>query len=97
MRKKKDSKPTTKKRKSPTKTRVKSSPKIEPKVNNISLDPEKPFHESFPITLEHKDGKDFKKCFFMCQEHCDSYIKRYKLKKGTYITFPTVPKTDKGM
>lgn len=74
------------KRKAPTK--VKSRPTVQPKVDDI---PTLPFHESFPITLEHKDGKEFKKCFFMCQEHCDSYIKRYKLKKGTYVTFPTVP------
>lgn len=88
---KKATKPT--KRKTPTK--VKSKPSVQSKVDNISLDPAKPFHESFPITLEHKDGKDFKKCFFMCQEHCDSYIKRYNLKKGTYITFPTIPKNEK--
>lgn len=95
IRKKKDNKPTIKKRKSPTKTRVKSSPQVKSKVDNACLDPETPFHESFPITLEHKDGKDFKRCFFMCQEHCDSYIKRYELKKGTYIIFPTVPKNEK--
>lgn len=94
MRKKKETKQPTK-RKSPTKTRVKKTPTTHPKVDNSTLDSAKPFHESFPITLEHKDGKDFKKCFFMCQEHCDSYIKRYKLKKGTYITFPTVPKNEK--
>lgn len=92
IRKKKETKPTPKKRKAPTKTRVKSNPAVQPKVEDI---PVLPFHESFPITLEHKDGKEFKRCFFMCQEHCDSYIKRYKLKKGTYIAFPTVPKDEK--
>ena len=84
MRKKKETK-----RKTPTKTRIKSKPTVQPKADDT---PVLPFHENFPITLEHKDGKEFKKCFFMCQEHCDSYIKRYKLKKGEYISFPTIPK-----
>lgn len=84
-----------KKRKAPTKSKVKRKPAAQPKVDEAALVPAKSFHETFPITLEHKDGKDFKRCFFMCQEHCDSYIKRYKLKKGSYVSFPTVPKNEK--
>lgn len=89
---KKDTKPSPRKHKKPN---VKRKPAVQPKVDEAAIVPAKSFHETFPITLEHKDGKDFKRCFFMCQEHCDSYIKRYKLKKGSYVTFKTAPKNEK--
>jgi hypothetical protein len=52
------------------------------------------FHEAFPVTLEHKDNKENKKCYFVCKEHCDSYIKRYNLKRGSYKVTKTEPKDE---
>lgn len=89
---KKDTKPSPRKKKNPN---IKRKLAVQPKVDEAAIVPAKSFHETFPITLEHKDGKDFKRCFFMCQEHCDSYIKRYKLKKGSYVAFKTTPKNEK--
>lgn len=51
-----------------------------------------PFHECFPFTLHHKNDKEKKVCYFMCQEHMDSYIKRYKLKKTEITIEPTKPR-----
>jgi hypothetical protein len=92
-------KPTGKK---PTGTKRKNSSNIKkksqiptPKSPGNAIIPSDTFHESFPITLEHMDGKDFKRCFFMCKEHCESYIKRYNLKKGSYKLFPTQKKDEK--
>jgi hypothetical protein len=68
-----------------------SPPKVV-KENTLITTPS--FHEAFPVTLEHKDNKESKKCYFVCQEHCDSYIKRYKLKKGTYKISQTQPRND---
>lgn len=51
---KKDTKPTTRKRKAPTKSKVKRKPTVSPKVDEAAMVPAKSFHETFPITLEHK-------------------------------------------
>lgn len=83
-------KPTGPKRKKPT-TIKKSSSK---KSSGEAVVPVKSFHETFPVTLEYMDGKDFKRCFFVCKEHCDTYLKRYKLKKGSYKVFDTKPKNE---
>ena len=85
-------KPTTKKsinqrKKNSTKIKATTSPK-EAIVSSDS------FHETFPITLEYMDGKDFKRCFFVCKEHCDTHLKRYGLKKDSYKLFDTKPKDD---
>jgi hypothetical protein len=50
------------------------------------------FHETFPFTLIHKDGKEDKVCYFVCQEHLDKYIFRYKLNKKDYTISKTKPK-----
>lgn len=84
-------KPTGAKRKQPTK--VKKTPTPKPPGNAIV--PSSTFHETFPVTLEYHEGKDFKRCFFVCKEHCDSYLKRYKLKKGSYKVFDTKPRDEK--
>jgi hypothetical protein len=68
-----------------------SPPKVVKEDLSISTPP---FHEAFPVTLEHKDNKESKKCYFVCQEHCDSYLKRYKLKKGTYKISQTQPRNE---
>jgi hypothetical protein len=47
------------------------------------------FHECFPLTLVHKDGKEEKVCYFVCQEHLDKYITRYKLNKKDYTISDT--------
>lgn len=67
---------------------------LPPKSPGEVIVPSKTFHETFPITLEYMDGKDFKRCFFVCKEHCDAYLKRYKLKKGSYKVFDTKPRNE---
>lgn len=100
-----NNKPTPKKsidsNKRPTRTRRKSTSSIRKKVSSSPVKsageaviPSKTFHETFPITLEYMDGKDFKRCFFVCKEHCDMYLKRYKLKKGSYKVFDTKPRNE---
>lgn len=88
-------KPTNKK---PTNIRRKKTSKVKPastiKAPGEVVIPSKSFHETFPITLEYMEGKDFKRCFFVCKEHCDSYLKRYKLKKGSYKIFDTKPRNE---
>ena len=76
------------KRKQPTKIQKNPTPKSPVSVLTLS----ETFHESFPVTLEFMEGKDFKRCFFVCKEHCDSYLKRYKLKEDSYKVFDTKPK-----
>lgn len=51
-----------------------------------------PFHETFPIKLIYKDGKDDKVCYFMCKEHLQSYISRHKLKKNQVKIEKTPPR-----
>jgi len=84
-------KPTTK-RKQPT--RIKSNPTPQHQ-NEQAVLPTNSFHETFPVTLEFKEDKDVKRCYFVCKEHCDSYLNRYKLKKGTYKVYDTKPKDEK--
>jgi hypothetical protein len=50
-----------------------------------------PFHEFFPLTLVHKDQNQEKVCYFVCQEHLDKYISRYKLNKKDYKISKTEP------
>lgn len=50
------------------------------------------FHETFPLTLEIKIDKENKICMFQCQEHLDSYVKRYELKKNQYKVYETKPR-----
>jgi hypothetical protein len=83
-------KPTGPKRKKPAKIKKISSVK----PSGEAIVPVISFHKTFPVTLEYMDGKDFKRCFFVCKEHCDSYLKRYKLKKGSYKVFDTKPKNE---
>ena len=83
-------KPTGAKRKQPT--RIKKTPAINTKEQAVL--PTKTFHETFPVTLEFKEGKDTKRCYFVCKEHCDSYLKRYNLKKGSYTISDTKPKNE---
>jgi hypothetical protein len=80
-------KPLTKRKKP---TRIKTKP-LDPQ-KEAAVVPTKSFHETFPLTLEFKEGKDKKLCMFQCQEHLDSYLKRYKLKKNQYKVYPTKPK-----
>lgn len=77
-------------KKKPTKVKPQSKRKPEPKKESqfVVL----PFHETFPLTLEFKDNKEKKTCMFQCQEHLDSYLKRYKLKKNQYKVYPTKPR-----
>ena len=79
-----------------TNTRIKNNipPQKIIKSPGLAIIPSKTFHETFPVTLEYMDGKDFKRCFFVCKEHCDTYLKRYKLKKGSYKVFDTKPKNE---
>jgi hypothetical protein len=84
-------KPTGAKRKQPTKVKKTTIPKSP----GNAIIPSNTFHETFPLTLEYMEGKDFKRCFFVCKEHCDSYLKRYKLKKGSYKVFDTKPRDEK--
>lgn len=51
-----------------------------------------PFHETFPLTLVHKDLNQEKVCYFVCQEHLDKYLSRYKLKKKDYKVSKTEPR-----
>lgn len=51
-----------------------------------------PFHETFPIKLIYKDGKEDKICYFMCKEHLQSYINRHKLKKNQVKIEKTPPR-----
>jgi len=74
------------KKKKPVK--VKPQSRREPAKEQISLDVP-PFHESFPLTLVHKDGKEEKVCYFVCQEHLDKYITRYRLNKKDYTISET--------
>jgi hypothetical protein len=83
--------PKTKRRRQPAK--IKKTPSI--KSPGEAVIPSKTFHETFPITLEYHEGKDFKRCFFVCKEHCDTYLKRYNLKKGSYKVFDTKPRNEK--
>lgn len=81
-------KKTNTKRKFPT--RIK--PKPQDSKQEAAVIPTKTFHETFPVTLEFKEGKEIKRCYFVCKEHCDSYLKRYKMKKNTYKIFDTLPR-----
>lgn len=72
-----------------------STPKVRPPSNpveQVDLDLP-PFHEAFPIKLTHKDGKEEKICYFVCKEHLQSYVTRYKLKKNQVKIETTPPKT----
>jgi hypothetical protein len=73
--------------KPPTKRKL-SNPKIQP-VYDIPK-----FHEAFPLTLELKDDKEKKVCYFQCQEHLDTYLSRHKLKKKDYKVSKTLPKNE---
>jgi hypothetical protein len=49
------------------------------------------FHEAFPIKLTHIDNGVEKICYFVCKEHLQSYISRYKLKKDEVKIEKTLP------
>lgn len=76
-------KKSTKKKTSP----IKKSAPTEKTTENVELK----FHEVFPIKLEHLDKSinEKKVCYFQCKEHLESYLKRYKLKKGKYAISET--------
>lgn len=57
-------------------------------------------YESMPWRLEHEDGPKegrkkppIKLCFFHCKENAEKYIKRHKLKKGTFVLECANPET----
>lgn len=50
------------------------------------------FHETFPLTLVHKDGKEDKTCYFVCKEHLDKYLSRYNIKKKDCTISNTKPR-----
>ena len=84
-------KTTTKLKPQSKREKPKENPKQEVVLDNL------PFHEAFPLTLSHKDGKDEKICFFVCKEHLNKYISRYKLNKKDYTISNTKPrKIDNG-
>lgn len=91
--KQKTSNRTNQRRKTTSKVK-KVLPQKKIKSPGDTIIPSDTFHESFPFTLEYMDGKDFRRCFFMCKEHLDTYLKRYKLKKGSYKVFDTIPKNE---
>lgn len=69
-------------------TRIKPLSNVSQEINyNLP-----PFHETFPIKLIHKDGKEDKVCYFMCKEHLQSYINRHKLKKNQVKIEKTPPR-----
>jgi len=41
-----------------------------------------PWVETFPVALE--DHKENKKCWFVCLEHAEKYVVRYKMYKQDY-------------
>ncbi len=47
---------------------------------NLKMTKEKFPWKAFPFRLETKDAV----CHFVCREHAEKYIKRYKLKKSKY-------------
>jgi hypothetical protein len=59
-----------------------------------SYEPNKKFHEVFPLTLEYLEGKNSKICYFQCQEHLDKYLTRYNLKKQNVSITKTKPRTN---
>lgn len=71
--------------------KVKPQSKREKSKEEIVLDV-LPFHEFFPLTLVHKEQNQEKVCYFVCQEHLDKYISRYKLNKKDYIISETTEK-----
>jgi len=75
--------------------KVKPQSKREKPKEEIVLDVA-PFHEFFPLTLVHKDRNQEKVCYFVCQEHLDKYISRYKLNKKDYKISKTEPRKKDG-
>jgi hypothetical protein len=51
-----------------------------------------PFHETFPLKLTHKEDLVEKYCYFTCEEHLQTYIKRSKLKKNQIKIEKTQPR-----
>lgn len=39
-------------------------------------------HNGFPIRLEYQDAKDYRICWFQCQNHLDKHITQHKLKQS---------------
>jgi hypothetical protein len=76
-----------------TTTKVKPISQRKERLNNpVYEDPILPFHETFPITLRHFEGKDEKVCYFQCQEHLNKYVARNGLKPKDYKQSKTQPK-----
>ena len=71
--------------------KIKPQSKREKPKEEIVLDV-LPFHETFPLTLVHKEHNQEKVCYFVCQEHLDKYISRYNLKKKDYKISKTEPR-----
>jgi hypothetical protein len=65
----------------------KQAKKVEQDVQEVL-----PFHLTFPIHLNHKDGKVVKDCFFKDEIDAKKYIKRYKLKTKDYTLTKTKPR-----
>lgn len=72
-------------KKSPAK---KPTAKVSAKTSELkySKDASKFPYETFPIRLDHLDGKDKKTCWFQCEDHFIKYITRYKLTQYEAIT-----------
>lgn len=58
----------------------------------IYEEPTLSFHETFPLTLKHFEGKEEKVCYFQCQQHLEKYVLRNKLKTKDYRATKTQPK-----
>lgn len=72
-------------------TKLKPQSKREKPKEEIIFDAPS-FHETFPLKLVHKDGKEDKVCYFVCEEHLDKYISRYNLKKKDCKISKTEPR-----
>jgi hypothetical protein len=70
-------------------TKIKSSPATVRKDDDVYVPP---FHECFPFTLHLLNDKEKRVCYFVCEEHMKSYIKRYKLKTKEIKIEGTTPR-----
>ncbi len=76
-------KPKSKKK---TSTLKKPTPKKSSKLHkrkNLSIEDLHPFTH-FPFRLEYTDRSEIRICHFVCEEHRNKHIKRYKMRKNQY-------------
>jgi hypothetical protein len=81
-------KKTTPSKSKPTQKKETKKVKEQPVTSNLKYkykkDPSLFPYETFPIRLEHLDGKDKKVCWFQCEEHFIKYVTRYNLNPKEY-------------